>query len=80
MNFQAGDLIITKHYLKNSKKYLATIIEVREADECGWNEPSIIYQYCYTGEKYRLSLTYLTRHFLDTTEPKSRWKHFPVKK
>jgi hypothetical protein len=83
MNFQAGDLIITKDVYKHYKKRMATIIEIHDI-ECSaeWSDPynaSISYQYCDTGEKWRLNIKYFTHRFLPTVSAKARWKHIPVK-
>jgi hypothetical protein len=83
MNFQAGDLIITKDYLKHCKKRTATIIQVHDP-ECSddWIDPdnmSISYQYCDTGEKWRVNIKSFTYHFLATVTARQRWLHIPVK-
>lgn len=82
-NFQAGDLIVTKDITRNYKRGLATIIQVHDP-ECSaeWSDPynaSISYQYCDTGEKWRVNIKYFTHRFLPTVSAKARWKHIPVK-
>ena len=82
-NFQAGDLIITKDYVKNCKKRAATIIQVHEP-ECSnnWPDPvnmSISYQYCDTGETWRMNINSFARFFLPVFTARERWKHIPVK-
>ena len=84
MNFQAGDLIITKDILKHCKKRTAIIIQVHEP-ECtdDWfdpNNPSISFQYCDTGQTWRMHIKSFTHYFLPTVTAKARWKHIPVRK
>jgi len=84
MNFQAGDLIITKDTLRFCKKRTATIIQVHDPESSDdWDDPdngSISYQYSDTGETYRLNIKYFTHHFLPTVAARERWLHIPVKK
>jgi hypothetical protein len=84
MNFQAGDLIITKNYFKHCKKRLATIIQVHEPESSDdWDDPdnmSISFQYCDTGETDRINIKYFTHNFLDSHPKRERWLHIPVKK
>jgi len=84
MNFQAGDLIITKDILKHCKKRTAIIIQVHEP-ECtdDWfdsDNMSISYQYSDTGEKWRESLKDFTHLFLPIITARQRWIHIPVRK
>jgi hypothetical protein len=83
MNFQPGDLIITKDTLRFCKKRTATIIQVHDPESSDyWDDPdngSISYQYSDTGETYRLDIKYFTHHFLPIVSARERWKHIPVK-
>jgi hypothetical protein len=81
MNFQTGDLIITKDYGKGCKKRVATIIQVHEPEYSDiWNgASSITYQYCDDKSICRENLKYFVYHFLSTICTRERWFHIPVK-
>jgi hypothetical protein len=83
MNFQAGDLIITKDILKHCKKRTATIIQVHEPESSDdWDDPdnmSISFQHSDTGETWRMNIKCFTHRFLPIVSPRERWKHIPVK-
>jgi hypothetical protein len=84
MDFQAGDLIITKDYLKHCKKRTAIILQVHEPESSDdWDDPdnmSISYQYSDTGQKCRENLKYFTHLFVPIIAARERWLHIPVKK
>jgi hypothetical protein len=80
MNFQVGDLIITKD--NKNRRIPAYIIEVHEPgeDKDGvhyWNCKSITFKYSQ-DEWTRMPIKTIERH-LNQPNKLARWYHFPVK-
>ena len=75
MNFQVGDLLITKE--NKGKKTPAVIIEIHPIDiEFGWKIPSATIEFFDKG-KIRLPLKMIEDN-INEPPKREKWYHFPV--
>jgi hypothetical protein len=81
MNFQIGDLIITKD--NRNRRVPAYIVGIHKSGEDRneihyWTSPSITIQYSQ-DHWMRLPISAVERHLSQPFKP-ARWYHYPVKK